>query len=167
MGSFAGVTNTQIAPPGRGLQAFSRFPFYLAWVYYDGKPAKMRTIAQLENEQQKWHFLKPIATDSNESIVTQRKCVPSLLNLITFLPLIKRCAEPRTSKRQKKTLCYALLLSLIQGVVCCSCFTFRFCQKSEGKLTFAVFIQPKKSEPKNWRLLHILLSAFRLPVRAP
>lgn len=127
----------------------------------------MRTIAQLENEQQKWHFLKPIATDSNESIVTQRKCVPSLLNLITFLPLIKRCAEPRTSKRQKKTLCYALLLSLIQGVVWCSCLTFRFCQKSEGKLTFAVFIQPKKSEPKNWRLLHILLSAFRLPVRAP
>ena len=86
----------------------------------------------------------------------------TLLNVITFLPLIKRCAEPRTSKRQKKILCYALLLSLIQGVVCCCCFTFRFCQKSEGKLTFAVFIQPKKSEPKNWRLLHSLLSAFRL-----
>lgn len=122
----------------------------------------MRTIAQLENQQQKWHFVKPIATDSNESIVTRRKCVLSLLNVITFLPLFKRCVEPRTSKRQKKTLCYALLLSLIQGVVWCSCLTFRFCQKSEGKLTFAVFIQPKKSEPKNWMLLHILLSAFWL-----
>ena len=108
----------------------------------------MRTIAQLENQQQKWHFVKPIATDSNESIVTQRKCVLCLLNVITFLPLIKQCVEPRTSKRQKKTLCYALLLSLIQGVVWCSCLTFRFCQKSEGKLTFAVSYNPRNQSQR-------------------